>query len=285
MRISLLVFLGIALAAISCARVRTATSADGVPIAFEVHGSGQPALVFVHGWTNNRSIWDVQVPHFAQQHKVVTLDLAGHGESGRDRLAWTMAAFGEDVVAVVDKLGLDQVVLIGFSMGGPAILEAARRMPNRVVGLVGVDTFKDVETKMTQEQIDEFLAPFRANFEEALGNFARGALFLPTADSAYVEKILAQVGEPAPAEVGIPALEAALKHDLPTALQEAPVPIRCINSDLTPTNIEAGQRHASSFEVVQMSGVGHVLFLEEPETFNRLLAEIVAELVALAEDR
>lgn len=75
------------------------------------------------------------------------------------------------------------------------------------------------------------------------------------------------------------------KHDLTSALQNAPAPIRCINAAYTPTDVAAAQRYASSFEVVLMSGVGHVLMLEDPETFNRLLAEIVAELVALAERR
>ncbi|MDH5743438.1 MAG: alpha/beta hydrolase, partial [Candidatus Aminicenantes bacterium] len=57
--------------------------------------------------------------------------------------AWTMEAYGEDVVAVVNKLKLQEVILVGHSMGGYVILEAARRLPERIIGLVGVDTLND----------------------------------------------------------------------------------------------------------------------------------------------
>ncbi len=95
-----------------------ALSFDGVPITYEVGGSGAPALVFVHGWCCDRHYWDEQVDHFAAHYAVVTIDLGGHGASGRQRTAWTMSAFGRDVVAVVERLGLPQAVLIGHSMGG-----------------------------------------------------------------------------------------------------------------------------------------------------------------------
>ena len=88
-------------------------SGDGVPLAFEVHGAGAPALVFVHGWSCDRSYWRGQLRPLAARYRTVAVDLAGHGESGLGRRAWTMAAFGEDVVAVVEQLGLVQLVLIG----------------------------------------------------------------------------------------------------------------------------------------------------------------------------
>ena len=84
-----------------CAPENTAVSADGVPISFQVKGSGAPALVFIHGWCCDRTYWDAQAAHFSKKHKVVAIDLAGHGGSGLGRKVWTMAAFGEDVVAVV----------------------------------------------------------------------------------------------------------------------------------------------------------------------------------------
>ncbi|MGB5304259.1 MAG: ester cyclase, partial [Gemmatimonadota bacterium] len=56
-----------------------ALSADGVPIRYEVHGTGDPALVLVHGWTNSRAIWGVHPRTLANTHRVVALDLAGHG--------------------------------------------------------------------------------------------------------------------------------------------------------------------------------------------------------------
>ena len=266
-----------------CAPERTAVSADGVPISFQVKGSGTPALVFVHGWCCDKSYWDAQVAHFSKKHKVVAIDLAGHGESGLGRKVWTMAAFGEDVVAVADKLGLDRMVLIGHSMGGAVILEAARRMPERVIGLVGADTFNNVEVNFTQDQVDEWFAPFRADFATATANLVR-TMFTPASDSALVEKIAADMSA-APAEVGLGAFEESLdfhNNEITQALREVKAPVRCINSEKYPTNVEAGRRHASSFEAVFMSNVGHFVMIEDPETFNRLLEEAVAEFVRLA---
>src|SRR5918994_764401 len=91
-----------------------------------------PALVFVHGWSCDRSYWSRQLPHFAGRHNVVAIDLAGHGESGVGRQAWTMPAFGDDVVAAVEQLGLESTVLIGHSMGGDVIVDAALKLPDRV---------------------------------------------------------------------------------------------------------------------------------------------------------
>ena len=93
----------------------------------------------------------------------MTIDLAGFGESGVEREAWTMEAFGDDVTAVVEKLDLREVVLVGFSMGGPVILEAATRIPDRVIGLVLVDVLQDIENVYSQEQIDAIIEDFRQN--------------------------------------------------------------------------------------------------------------------------
>src|SRR5512145_1561556 len=79
---------------------RVAFSKDGTPVSYEVYGSGEPTLVFVHGWSCDARYWREQVPYFSKTHRVVTLDLAGHGHSGSKRSKYTMQAFGEDVRAV-----------------------------------------------------------------------------------------------------------------------------------------------------------------------------------------
>jgi pimeloyl-ACP methyl ester carboxylesterase len=84
------------------AQSHIAISADGVPIHYAVQGNGTTALVFVHGWCCDHHYWDRQVDHFVPQYTVITLDLAGHGASGQARTQWTMEAFGQDVIAVVE---------------------------------------------------------------------------------------------------------------------------------------------------------------------------------------
>ena len=261
-----------------CARKRNqeVLSADNVMISYNVQGRGKPALVFVHGSCCDKRYWKFQVPHFARQYKVVTIDLAGHGSSGLGREDYTIKAFGSDVVAVVEKLELDEVILIGHSLGGPVIVEAARQMPERVIGLVGADTYQDFEFEYTQKQLDEFLAPFKIDFVPTMQNFARSA-FSPDADPELVEWVVGNISSVNP-EVGIGIAENIAKYDLKAALKDVQVPIVCINSDMRPTNIEGNRRYALSFEVKFIPGVGHFVMMEDPEKFNQLLADMITEL-------
>jgi len=251
-----------------------ARSSDGVPIHYDVQGSGKIALVFVHGWCCNRGYWAGQVDHFAPHCTLVTIDLAGHGASGRDRTRWTMPSFGRDVTAVLEQLGLEQVVLIGHSMGGLVIVEAARRLPTAVIGLVGVDTWRNVEQIRTPDQIAEMVAPLRANFKKAAGAFVR-ARFVAGSDPALVQRVVAAMCA-APPDIAIAAAEAICEYDrhLPAGLQGVNVPKATING--RPTNLAAAQR--LGIAVLQISGVGHFVMLEDAPAFNRLLDEVLQKL-------
>jgi pimeloyl-ACP methyl ester carboxylesterase len=256
------------------AQSHVAISADGIPIHYDVHGNGAIALVFVHGWCCDRRYWDPQVEHFAPRYTVVCLDLAGHGASGRDRTQWTVPAFGQDIVAVVEQLGLEQVVLIGHSSGGRSIVEAARRLPTAVIGLVSVDTWANVEQTPTSEQVTARLAPFRTHFVEAMRTFVRST-FVPTSEPTLVEHVMASMSA-APPHIGIGAAEEAWgsNRQLREGLQEVTAPkIAINNASFVTTNMEAAQRYG--IEVLLTSGVGHFVMLEEPQTFNRLLDEAV----------
>ncbi|MCP4993401.1 MAG: alpha/beta hydrolase, partial [Gammaproteobacteria bacterium] len=138
----------------SVLKVATVSSTDGVSISHYVRGSGTPALVFVHGGMCDHSYWDEQVAHFASRYTIVTLDLAGHGDSGIGREEWTMEAFGGDVAAVVNHLDLKRIILIGHGMGGPVIVEAASLVPDRIMGLVGVDVSDLEQKQMTPDQLE-----------------------------------------------------------------------------------------------------------------------------------
>jgi pimeloyl-ACP methyl ester carboxylesterase len=253
-------------------------SADGVHVVYETQGQGKPVLVFVHGWSCDMSYWKAQVPHFTQKHQVVTLDLAGHGQSGLGRKDWTIETFGNDVRAVIEYLELDSVILIGHSMGGSVTVETARHIPERIVGLIGVDTFQNFEDAPSIQEIENFLVPIREDFQEATKNFVHRVLFTPDADSALAEGVAADMAS-APREVGLSALENAWTYDIKDALKDMRLPIRCINSDFYPVNIQVNKKYASSYDVKFMSGVGHFPMMEDPDTFNRLLEETIEELI------
>jgi pimeloyl-ACP methyl ester carboxylesterase len=104
-----------------------------------VSGDGPLALVFVHGVPGDRSEWDAVSAPFRDGHVVVALDLAGHGDSGTPATAATPGRWGGDVLAVVDRLGLDRVILIGRGAGAEAAYAAAQSSPERVLGVVALE--------------------------------------------------------------------------------------------------------------------------------------------------
>jgi pimeloyl-ACP methyl ester carboxylesterase len=253
----------------------TVRSADGVPIRYEVRGSGEPALVFVHCWACDRHFWNAQVDRFARTHTVVTLDLAGHGESGRGRTVWTIPAFAEDVKAVVDKLGLRRVVLIGHSLGGPVVLEAARRLPGRVVALVPVDTLLNVEQQEKPEEIAAFLAPFHKDFRSASEAFIRQWMFTPRSDPRLIEAVVAAAHR-MPPDIAVAILETAWNYDPRPALRGLRIPIIAVNADKFPTRLEINRRYAPQFDALIQKEAGHYLMREDPAAFNALLEEALA---------
>ncbi len=253
------------------------SAADGVPIKYEVKGKGEPALVFIHCWSCDRNLWENQVPVFAKNHRVVSIDLPGHGESGKGRSNWSIDSYGEDVKRVVTKLGLKRVVLIGSSMGGPVALEAARRMPERVVAIVPVDTLQNVDQKMSAEQVDAMVKQIQADYKGQITQFANQYLFAPATPAAVKERVLSQ-SLLMPPELGISILKAASLYDPVPTLRTIKVPIRAINADLNPTNLEGNRKYAPQFEVVIMKGVGHYPMLEDPVRFNELLAGVLRDL-------
>jgi pimeloyl-ACP methyl ester carboxylesterase len=257
----------------------TVTTGDGVELAYEVHGVDDVAaltVVFVHGWAANRTYWDHQVSFLSDRYRVITLDLAGHGESGEGRSDWNLPAFGDDVVTVVDAVGADRVALVGHSMGGDAAVFAAQRLRDRVAGIVWVDVLRSLgdEPVSPPDVVEGFVAPFREDFDAATDRFARG-LFPPTADPALVDRVTADMAA-ARREGTLGSLGRALNRHPPiiAALAEISAPVVAINPDLGPTNADSLRRHGVQPTV--LGGVGHYLMLEDPARFNAVLASALA---------
>jgi pimeloyl-ACP methyl ester carboxylesterase len=195
-----------------------------------------------------------------------------------EREGWPLMALGADVEAVVEALGLDRVILIGHSMGGPVVLEAARLMPGRVIGVVGVDTLQDANFKYDPEEV----APLLAEFESDFPGTCRGlvaSMFLEEADPALVERIAADMSA-GPPEIGIALLREYIDYDVAAAFTAVPaaIPIRCINSTMHTTNVENNRAYHEEFDVVTMDGVSHFLMIERPQEFNALLRQIIVNL-------
>lgn len=260
---------------------RVTPSKDGTPISYEMSGSGKTTLIFVHGWSCDARYWRRQIPEFSKEFHVISLDLAGHGHSGISRKKYTMASFGEDVQAVTTAADCRQVILIGHSMGGSVIAEAARLMPDIVVGLIGVDTLDNIEYPLTPEELTQMTAPLEKNFMNGSRQFAAGMIY-PDTDPALREWILSDISA-APPQVALSAMNEMMNQyisgEAAKVFEQVRIPVICVNGDLWPVNYEANRRHMSSFEAIILKKADHFLMMSRPDDFNQALKQAVLKLL------
>ncbi len=251
-------------------------AADGVELVYSVAGRGEPALVFVHGGLANRGFWDGQLKEFGARHKVIALDLAGHGESGADRTKWGLPEFGADVKAVVEAEKPAKVILFGNSLGGPVVIEAALLLPGRVLGVVGVDTFQAFSEDIPAAEMRTRGEYFEKDYAAALKQMV-GWLFHKDADPAIVADAAKRMSGTPPAAAKAMFLGMAGYNEA-AAARRLQAPLRAINGDLYPTDVAANRKVKPDFEVVIMKHMGHYPMLERPGEFNALVADMVAAL-------
>lgn len=258
---------------------KTIKAHDGLPIACEIRGKGETALVFIHGWGGDHEYWKKQVDEFAPNYTVVAIDLAGHGQSGKDRKEWKVADLAHDVETVVKELGLKRVILVGHSMGGPVSLMAAKRLPGIVIAVVGSDTLQNAEFKMPEDAVKGFLQMFETDFAGTVGGMF-GQMLNAKADP-QLSKWLGDKAAAQNQKMAIGLMKDMFTLDTVVLFKEAKVPIRCINSAggyafHRPTETEINKKYAD-FNVVTIAEVGHYPMLEKPDEFNQKLRDILKE--------
>jgi pimeloyl-ACP methyl ester carboxylesterase len=254
-------------------------SADGVHIEYQVYGRGEPAVILIHGWANNANYWNAQLEPMKARYTVVTLNLAGHGASERNREDWSMVNYGADVAAVAGAIPNRKIVLVGHAMGAIVALEAARTLGPRVIGIIAVDSLKTIgQPPMPKAQFDELVQPFRADFIGHMHDFVAQYLFTQNADRAFVRKVAEDMSHISP-QVAVPSLEALYRYDFSAVLPKLHVPIIAINSDLHVRTDDARiRRLAPTFRSIVVPGAGHFLMMEAPERFNPLLLQAIDSL-------
>lgn len=252
-------------------------SKDGTPISYEIFGAGEPTLVFVHGWSCDARYWRAQVPVFSTKYRVVVLDLAGHGHSGMSRKKYSMGSFGEDVRAVTESTGSHSVILIGHSMGGSVIAEAARRMPGRVIGLIGIDTLENIEYPMTREELKKMITPLEVNFRDGSRQFV-GEMIASNTNRQLREWILSDMST-APPSVAISAMNEMMNQyvtgEAAKIFKEIRIPVITVNGDLWPINYEANRRHMISFNAIVLKKADHFLMMDRSIDFNKALEKAI----------
>jgi pimeloyl-ACP methyl ester carboxylesterase len=251
----------------------TVLSKDGNPISFGVKGQGETTIVFVHCWRCDHTFWKPQINYFSNKYRVMWLDLAGHGLSGSTRADYTMNAFGEDVAAVVNKVGANKVILVGHSMGGTVSIEAAKILGHKVVAIVGVDIFyTPTKYPKSEADIEDFVKPFKKDFIGSLRQMVL-SMFTPEVDPELKASIVKQFSGSNPEE-GISALSEVLRwmaKNVPHSLESYSNKLHNINS------APAGNEAALHESVTLIPGVGHFVPQVKPDEFNAALNRIISE--------
>jgi pimeloyl-ACP methyl ester carboxylesterase len=255
---------------------KTCRSADGVTIVYSAAGAGEPALLFIHGGLADRSFYDAEFQAFAAKHRVLAPDLAGHGESGRDRKVWGLPQFGADVKAVVDAEKVKHVILFGNSLGGPVAIEAALLLPGRVIGVVGIDTFQSLDYSTSTGEAKQRAEAFKNDYAGNMKAMVK-MLFHPDADPAIMadaEKRMLRN----PPETAYLMFMGLAGYQPADSARKLTVPLRAINGDIFPTDVEGVRKVKPDFDVLIMKHMGHYPMLERPSEFNDLVAKVVADL-------
>ena len=164
-------------------------------------------------------------------------------------------------------------------MGGAVVLEAARRMPERVRGVVLVDIFLDVEERTPGEQIDAMAKQLEGDYKTTVTSSRPSISSCRLLRPVVRERVLGHVTA-LPPDISIPLLRETWGYDPLPALREIKAPIRAVNADKFPTNLEVNRRHMPGYDAVIVEGTAHYLMLEDPARFGRALDQALGQVLA-----
>jgi pimeloyl-ACP methyl ester carboxylesterase len=248
---------------------------DGLKLAYDTAGRGEPPIVFVHGWACDRSYFAPQVEHFSGRHATASIDLHGHGESacpapGGDR--YSIDAFADDVLAVAADAGFDRPVVIGHSMGGVTALACAAR-PGAIRAAVMVDP-----APLVNAWVKDYLAEVVPNVETDDDGAYRttfvGQMFLPT-DTARREEIVAGM-RAMPCAPAAAAMRGIVEFDSVAALGRVEVPLLTIGSAGMSDSVAELRGACPTIMTGQTVGAGHFNQLEVPDQVNAMISRFFA---------
>lgn len=247
---------------------------NGVNLAVDVRGEG-PAILFIHGYPLDRTIWSEPLGGLDGWRRIAP-DLRGMGQSDAPDLGYSMSTYAEDLAALLDVLGVEQVVLCGLSMGGYVSFEFLRRWPERVRGLVLMDTRAEPDSPEGRKARDAAAARARDGGAKAIAEQMIGRLLADGAAPEVVTRVRRMM-EATPVAGIVGALAAMRDRPDSTSLLEriaVPTLVVCGEHDaITPPDVMrpmAERIPGARFELVP--GAGHLPPVEQPEGTARLLA-------------
>jgi len=254
-----------------------------VDIAYNMDGEGAITLLFVHGAFIDGSYWSTQAEYFKDHYRVITIDLPGHGQSGKARDQWNIEGLGADLSVFIRALNLKNVVLIGHSAGGDIILETAIQCPDAVIGFIGVDNFKNAGAAMPekiQSMFSQIKMLLKLNFSFAAETFASKALLSEATEPSIANRVISDYKH-MDKKIGFELICSSFDYynrerELMNRLK---LKMFLINVDNIPTNEDLLKTHAASgYEILPIKGTCHFPMLEHPDVFNSLILSILQKL-------
>lgn len=254
-----------------------ALSFDGERIAYNIAGKGNTSLIFIHGWSCDGRYWHNQIPIFSKKFHVITIDLAGHGHSSLNRQDYTMLSFANDVKAIIDRENIKRAILIGHSMGGAVIAEAAKLIPEKIIGIIGIDTLQNIAEQTPQTVIDEMVKNFETDFKVTAQNFVL-EMFPKDTDQKLTNWVKEDMSS-APKEIALSAIRNYLNQyangEALKVFKNLDIPLISINARLWPTAFEENKKHIKNYQLFYIEETGHFPMLEKPKEFNKILQKAI----------
>jgi pimeloyl-ACP methyl ester carboxylesterase len=253
----------------------------GVNLAVDVRGEG-PALLFVHGYPLDRTMWHDQMEAFDGYRRIAP-DLRGMGQSDAPDLGYSMNIYAADLAALLEALNIEEVVLCALSMGGYVAFEFLRHWRSRVRGLVLMDTRAEADTPEARRARDVAAATAREGGADAIAEAMLPKLLAPATlvDHPAIAARVRQMITSTPV-AGIVGALAAMRDRpgseslLPT-LGDIPTLVMVGEADsLTPP--DQGRAMAEAIPgatLVVIGGAGHLPPVEQPNEVTRRIREFI----------
>lgn len=257
---------------------------NGVSLAVEKQGTG-PAILFIHGYPLDHSIWDEQVAGLDGWTRIAP-DLRGMGRSDAPDLGYSMGTYAEDLLALLDSLGVRETVVCGLSMGGYIAFELLRRARHRITGLVLVDTRAEADTAEGKRAREVAMAQAREGGAEAIARAMLPRMLARTASEenpALVTRVQMMMASNEVSGI-LGALQAMRDRPDSTSLLsklEGIPTLVMVGEDDQLAPVEASKAIAAGIPGARLeivSGAGHLTPLERPQQCTSLMLDFLNHL-------
>jgi 3-oxoadipate enol-lactonase len=250
---------------------------------YEISGEGVPVLL-LHSLACDHTMFEHQARALARQYRVINVDLPGHGQSrGRAQTPWTLAAITDDLVALLDELGIEAAHWVGLSMGAMLALRAALRHPQRVRRLVLMNGSAEAEEPEKHKLYMSLARTIReGNLSRVLDPLLR-IYFVPQTRESQPDLIQRWVAKLSAmnAEGLFEAATAVFnRDDLSVELARIHAPTLVITGEFDQARTPAESRHMvqgiPGARLAVVPGAAHLSALEQPEKCTELILEFLA---------